>query len=245
MDKNKFYKQATSWHSCRETFCDELRKWAYRGGGYNNNINTKRLRIAVLKKHPKQNMSSADYAAARRNNERWMKESIRLVNVLEKHVGWGLTTISKVENKGPGNKRLSDERTTIWLLTGSAKWMRSPQLLSLYMLVLRLGRFYKTTKVYKNFDDLKKLEVALRAIISSIKGQGNSDIAWFIKTFEDWGTVLDNHRKLFFKNSLTDNFKLNEGVNGISELVRGHADVVTRKKWLGIKKAAEQAVAKG
>jgi hypothetical protein len=92
---------------------------------------------------------------------------------------------------------------------------------------------------------LESLAKSLKNIESQTNGQGNSDIVWFNKTYKYWGAVLDHHKELFFKQSLTDNFRLNDGVNGINELVRGHADAVTRKSWSKIRKAADLVAEKG
>lgn len=237
------YEQSTAWHTCRETFCTALGRVS--GAKWKPNtterpLNVRKLRIAVLRKH-----ASTLTAKARKkeidNDLRWMKESVRLLNLMEKNLGWSLTRVYKcVDQDYVGGPKLSADDTHVYVFFGSAKWLRSPQLLSLYMLNIRLGRLFKETAGYKKLSGLSKLNDKLEKNAYKYKGQVKSDIKWFTKTYKWWETVLDNHKVLFFDRPLRENYRLNDGVNGINELVRGNADRSIKNKWNKIIRSAEK-----
>lgn len=225
------FQQIAGWHGCRETFASDVRRYftGLAGGWhYAGKMDGKQTRIAVGRKHPN-NITPKQSANAVLNNAKWMKESVRMLNILEKKLGWGLTRVYKCSDKCvdmPG--------AYIYLFIGSPKWMRAPQLLSLYLLIIRLGRLHTRTKIFERFEDLEKLGEAFGKC--KLSGQAGSDMSWFVNTSTWWGLMLDNVQELFFETSLTDNYIGNTGQNGIQEFVRGNMSASFKKKWANIKR---------
>lgn len=223
--------QVTGWHGCRETFASEVRRFntGLSGGWhYERDLDARQTRIAVGRKHqnPKDESQAAKMLAA---DIKWMKESVRLLNILEKYLGWGLTRVYKCSDECVNMKG-----AYVYLFIGSPKWMRAPQLLSLYLLTIRLGRLHTRTKIFKRFEDLESLDAACQKI--RLGGQAASDLMWFKNTNRWWKLMLDNVQELFFETPLKDNYRANMGTNGIQEFVRGNMSADFKRKWANIKR---------
>lgn len=233
-DEKDFFVQASGWHNCRETFCDEIRTRTKQidHEPLSCDINIKRTRIAMLKKIS----SNPAYYNEASEFKHWAREACRLVNILEKYMGWSLTRVYKIKDQTIPKARLSNSRIYIYLFVGSPKWSRSPQLLSLFLLNLRLGRNYGLTKCYKKSTDLKKLATVLLKQ-TNITGQQSQDITRLSETCEHWETVMDEHKKLFFTRPALVNFRMNRGIFGISKLVKGGGDDALIATWKDIQKA--------
>lgn len=231
------YKQVTAFHGCRETFSNEIRrKLAINySEGQHKDMTLKYLRILVLRRTQK-NASVAVFKKELANQNRWMRESVRMLNVLERKLGWSLTRLYRVEDETLGGRLLSKERVFIHALTGSAKWLRSSQLLSLYTLFVRLGRFHKDTKVFRKLGDLGKLADALNKVPKK-EGQGSRDVKYLNRIKKHLEKILDHRQELFFNRTLYQNHRLNDGFKGISAFMSGNVDTVLKDKWNKIKRA--------
>lgn len=218
------YLQASSWHGCRETLVSMVRRLhtATTVPTSFTKIVTGSLRILVkFKSKGKDN--APGFKTSENEVTKWMKESVRMVNIFEKYMGWPLTRLSRVSDQTICNKKLSSFRTIIFGLEGSGKWMRSPQLLSLYLLIIRLGRFHGCTKeAFKKIGDL----IELSKVISATKkeGQANDDAKFLRGIRPLLLTILDNRKTLFFRRSAKEHFTNNLGNYGITKLVNGTAD---------------------
>ena len=232
-----YYKQVTGWHGCRETFSNEVRRKL--GINYSSvqhpDMTLKYLRILVLGKSEK-GASKAKFAKNLANQNKWMKEGVRMVNILERKLGWSLSRLYKVEDKTLSGKYLSNEKIYIHALTGSAKWMRAPQLLSLYLLFIRLGRFHENTGVFTKFSDLGNLVKSLDKVPGK-EGQGSRDVGYLRRIVKYLETILENRQELFFNRTIDQIYRHNDGMNGINSLVSGDADPTMKSSWLKIKRA--------
>jgi hypothetical protein len=220
------YLQITGWHGCRETFANELRHVLVNQPAQivhpYTKMTTRQLRILVKFKSEKQK-KAAGFKTREGQVTKWMKESVRMVNIFEKYMGWPLTRLSRVSNQTLGKKKLSTYYTVVFAIQGSAKWLRAPQLLSLYLLIIRLGRFYTVTKkAFKSMDDLNELSKAIS--VRSQEGQANGDAKFFRGIKPHLLTVLDNRQTLFFYRTAREHFHYNDGFTGITKLVNGTAD---------------------
>jgi hypothetical protein len=235
--KGAYYKQVTGWHGCRETFSNEIRRklGVNYSSGHNPDMTFKYLRILVLGKSEK-GASKAKFNKGLANQNKWMKEGVRMVNILERKLGWSLTRLYKVEDKTLSGKFLSNEKIYIHALAGSAKWMRAPQLLSLYLLFIRLGRFHENTGVFTKFSDLSKLVNSLKNVPGR-EGQGARDVDYLKRIEKYLEAILDNRQALFFNRTLRQIHGRNDGMNGINKLVSGEADPAMKSTWLKIKRA--------
>jgi len=225
--RNSFL-QVTCWHNCRETFTGELcrlldenRPW-----NYQTVLNLNRLRMAFTIRH-KSDVKLETFKRYTIKDNKWAKASLKMLNIFEKSQGWALSKIYAVVN--PEHKKL---RANTYILVSSPKWMHAPQLLSFFLLIVRLGRYYKEMKVFNSPGDLNILKDKL--IASKDK---NADINWFAELADYIPLVLSNHKKLFFNGrSVKKNYSSCKTFNGISNLVvHGKADPITKKRWKKLK----------
>lgn len=225
------YHAVTGWHGCRETFVGEYkRKFGVSGytKGYEK-MTTRYLRVLVKFKSEKQRGQTGFRSRVRVTN-RWMKESVRMLNIIEKYLGWSLTKLYRVKDKMLGGKKISNECVVVYALTGSSKWLRAPQLMSLYLLFVRLGRFGESTRVFKSMDDLNALYKSIKD--SRSDGQGSQDRDYFYKIKGKLKLALDNRKKLFFTRPMAKLYTANNGWHGINNLLaKKDADQNTKKRW--------------
>jgi hypothetical protein len=220
-EKNVFY-QVTNWHSCRETFAGEICKfvssikpsrWIYK-----QNIDLKKTRIAVTRRHNKKS-----FVEATKSDLKWMRCSTRIINIFEKTQGWSLTHVSMCEDLN-----LSKNGVNTFVFVSSVKWMQAPQLLSLYLLLIRLGCFYKEFNKFRKVEDLNEI---VNSIISKENSMEKADLRWLNQTWTYWMLILNNHNILFFNKSLEENYRANSGSCGIKLLIDGYGDKDTRDTW--------------
>ena len=153
-----------------------------------------------------------------------MKNSLKIINIIEKSQGWSLSRLLKASNKS-----LLEAHCNVYIFTGSVKWLQAPQLLSLYLLIVRLGRFKSEFKGFKKIADL---ETVYERVYSTCYNDFNKkDVSWFNKSWKWWSVMMDNHKELFFKRKLSTNYCLNHSSNGINDLIRGGGDDVMQRRW--------------
>jgi hypothetical protein len=238
------YKIATNWHSCRETFIYELYRISKNDKDASKLIDLRRTRVAVVRKH---GILKIDGKVALPKNDgtddgktideyydgdiKWMKASLRILNIIEKTQGWGLSQLKLATD-------IDYCRATgaaLFVFNSSVKWMRSPQLLSLYLLIIRLGRFHGEFSNFEGFNDLKKIYKKI-STIKITEHSGNVDRQFFMRSFKMWELMLDNHRNLFFKKSLLKNHLDNRSSWGIDELEKLNATKEIKELWSELKK---------
>lgn len=248
--KDGVFRQVTSWHSCRETFIGELVR-IYNpdyldASTYSKKINQRKLRVAVLCDH--RNIAASSKMDRKLKTEKfqkttvvddtWMKTSLKIINVLEKSQGWGLSKIYKVDNNS-----LKKNYFNAYIFSGSAKWMRAPQSLSLCLLILRLGRFNKEFKDFTKIDDLESVAKIFEKN-KCIGTRKRTDAKWFNSSWEHWKTIVNSHKELFLDRKLETNYRLNNNYNGIQNLIDGGGDKVIKTMWKKINKSNKTSKAK-
>jgi len=221
--KKNILSQITNWHSCRETFVGEFnklynknRKWPYK-----YEINITHTRFAIMYKYS-ESTHIKQFERTCADNLRCIKHAKRILNIFEKYLGWRLTTVYKCSND-----ELIRHKIDIFVISGSAKWLRSPQLLSLYLLILRLSKD-KYFQTQKNIDDVKKLNICLK--------DNDSQDTIFWKTLRPYlFGILDNVNDLFFHQSIKNSHTEQSGTSGINNLVNGYSNKVTNGVFCKIK----------
>jgi hypothetical protein len=215
------FSQITDWHDCRETFAGEIcrfvstttpSRWPYK-----RKMDLKKTRIAVTRRHNK-----GAFLDATKGDLKWMTCSAHILNIFEKTQGWALTRVSMCDDLN-----LYKNSINTFIFVGSVKWMQAPPLLSLYLLIIRLGRFWKEFSEFNKTDDLEKITTLLK-----IKDPKNTtDISWLDRTWKYWMPILNNHNVLFFNRSIEENYKIYTGSQGIKYLTDGYGDQETRDLW--------------
>lgn len=226
--------QASGWHTCRETFCEEIKKSTTKGVWiYPSKIDFKKLSLVTVKKcFPPDKKDDISEEVAK--DLQCKAESVRVLNIIERHLGWTLTKLSQCNDDELKNHKLSG-----FIFTGSPKWLKAPQLLSLYLLIIRLGYFQKELSVFKNVEDLSKVLREFNKSFTTYDTYRRRDIDWFKRTHKMWYLMLRNYSRLFGSRHIKRNYKIsNYGIDALAKNV-GNKDLVDR--WLDVKKEASSA----
>lgn len=217
--------QITGWHSCRETFTGEICKFVSlnvpRIWAPKRDLNFRKTRIAVARRHKKEN-----YTKNTKSDLKWMRCSARILNVFERSQGWPLTHVSMCDDHN-----LIEKSINVFIFSSSAKWLRAPQILSIYLLIVRLGKFFKEFSEFKNVADIEKIRDIFR---NDKEKRVLPDPTWFINTCKYWMILLNNHNVLFFNKSVEENYRNNNGEYGINYLIKGYADKDIFRTWKGL-----------
>jgi hypothetical protein len=168
-------------------------------------IDTRRLRIAVACKYAANHWADKQIVAAEKRAKDQMVEAARVLNVIEKYLKWPKSKVSLVEGTPKG--------CPVFLLTGSGKWLVSPQLMSLYLLFVRLASRPSVTGKLKKFclADLKEMSK------TSI-GHG-ADANFYRQVYKHLPMLFENIDRVFFSRTLRDNYHSWSGSTGINNMM--------------------------
>lgn len=121
----------TDFHLCREELIGELSEcWIYKG----SSIDFKKTRLMVVR------APSRFYSKRRIAGD--VRTGLLLVRSLERAAGWKRSVLYKAELEGYDMSGLE-----AYVFVGDQRWQRSPSALSLYTLLIRLGRSLEFRKV--------------------------------------------------------------------------------------------------
>lgn len=154
IDGYRTKKQISRFVTCREQLCEMPRSFLHKTNIYNMfpyqkyelDMTKLRLLIAVNRTTP------------------YTKEHVfaakKIINILEEEAGWPLSTITTVKHS------LFKEDDKFWMLTGSEKWVKVPQMLSLICLIIRVGCKFgplvanNTEEVRQAFNKITKMQLS-------------------------------------------------------------------------------------
>jgi len=163
----------------------------------------------------------------------------RVLNIFEKYLGWRPTTISKSKDSIDHlifNEYKKKIQAHEYLFEFSKKWTRSPELLSFYLLIVKLCQF----NMWDNFNNL----VDIPSVVSKAKviPTHESELKrCFVKTYKFWLPVLDRVDELFMRQSTLKNFEFYDNTYGFHRFVFGqglrHA---AAKKWDKVRKELKE-----
>lgn len=230
------FKQATGWHGCRETFATELKREVViaKEKEKTSKIATNKLRIGImLRTHIGYRFSDATrFVKASKIQDDWMLRATKVLNVVEKYLGWSLTSVGKDKSK---DATAEENKANVYVFTASPKWLRSPQLISLYLLLIRVSSVKSFGKVH-SLDDIIKVMAGLghqKISANEEAGLGSDDVAYASRIAPHLKKVLDNLDKLFFSRSLYHNHYAQTGCYGIYCLIEnkslGGDDYIRRR----------------
>jgi len=163
----------------------------------------------------------------------------RVLNIFEKYLGWRPTTISKSKDS-IDHLIFHDYRKKVqaheYLFEFSKKWTRSPELLSFYLLIVKLCQF----NMWDNFNNL----VDIPSVVSKAKviPTHESELKrCFVKTYKFWLPVLDRVDELFMRQSTLKNFEFYDNTYGFHRFVFGQGlRYVAAKKWDKVRKELKE-----
>ena len=167
-------------------------------------------------------LSKAQITENNLKNQKWIENSIKFLHLYEKLAGWPLTKTHRVKTD-------NDDATKLYYFLSSRRWIKAPYLISLYVLLIRIGRFDYFDK-FKTYKDLTSVVDKL----SKTTGP-TTDERYIIETFKYWKTIATCYPDLFRKKKIEyywSNGNLSSdsyiGYEGISYLSGG----TTRNKTL-------------
>jgi hypothetical protein len=172
-----------------------------------------------------------------KREEEMMLEAKRVLNIFSKHLGWGLTNMYDA-----GNDRTVANNTVAYVITASKNWMHCPQLLSFYLLILRIAISPQSKNMFKDFNKFEDLIKTKRSINNADKNSKmSSDMGKLAQIIPYLPLIFKNREKLFFDKSLKEQYRINTGSHGISSLLSGKCGSMVGK-WKEIKDRHEEVV---
>ncbi len=199
------YMQCHSLVKCRDFLQDAVRckvpnsgisECKIYGFNYINKVNPpidlNKMRLMVTYKNIKGNSLDIDTMSIE------MLYALKLIHHYEEIMGIKVKTRQKQFNH-------KDFTNPIWTFTGSSVWVRSPVLISLYTLLIRLG--YKKV----NFNNNNNLEKAYKQLIKNNKNTDNydKDVGYLETISSKLNIITSNYKRLLFANNKFDELFFN------------------------------------
>jgi len=239
-NKDGAFPSLSSFAYCREIFVSSL--WrrilkiddTYSHTFYNHKITASEIipstRVRVIVRCISQ---------AHTNPDEFPTRAKRVLNIFEKYLGWRPTTISAGKDDISHivlNEYKKKVQAHDYLFEFSKKWARSPELLSLYLLIVKLCQF----DLWGNFDNLSDLpSVASKTRIIPTHEHGIKNC--LVKTYKLWLPVLDRVDELFMRQSVLNNFQHYNGTYGFHMFVLGQiVQSSAAIKWKKIRKELKE-----
>lgn len=206
---------------CRETVCSLLRDQLDDDHKVKYTIDTKKTRLLFFSKASNNYTERSIKNFASKSN-RQMLNALKIANHLESRYNWARTKMQKVEfkNKIPYGTMDIKDRINMYMVVGSSKWLKSPHLLSLYMLIFRLG--YRGFK--SNFKNHEEFLQRLNAYANTQKVD-----AYYVRTFQDKiDVLLGNYNRLFGKRTLKSLYSRKLLINNTGHFESGYNEGIQR-----------------
>lgn len=176
-------KAISEWVSCRENASNNVRRdiMSKVPTGFDAKVARILCQISVSRA-----ITDERYETRRRTFVAKIQRAVNFLNVMEKEYGWELTELHDLEFDDPG----SGCRNMICMITGDKKWIRSPHMVSLWLLFLRVGG---TKHLWnpKSYDSLKK---KVSKYLEKVK---NTDADHIRIVFPFAEKIMDNYSELF------------------------------------------------
>jgi len=206
IDKNRQVILRTGFGYCREGLTGII--FQHINGYKTQNIYLRKTRLAArivinLKRSAKQCEAEKERYADHMNT------GLNLVNILEKRHGWPLTEMYEVTHR-------YSERLLIRMFVGTNKWMRSPAMLSMFTLLIRIGSI-------KYFNGVKDYTELMKAA-AKCKNFELSDNIYVTNSYKYWDILVGEFDRIFrgitYKEAYKyDNYignsRISEGINKI------------------------------
>jgi len=180
-------KSISQFNYCRETTCEVIRQEVR--GITRRGLKTSKLYVVMNRRMYRSNPKGG--AAVFKNQVLAAQE---MVNAVERHYGWALTRVYKT--KPVKEQQEVPNREQFYYIVASKRWMKAPAMLSLFLLIFRIGRFnskYRFKGKIKSINDLFKI---------LDRSGSRAPIPDDLATFGDLGPkrvrlLLDNYQDIF------------------------------------------------
>jgi len=205
----------TYFHGCRETFAAAFTAFDDEKGC---EISKDYACIALYKRHSKPT------ARQRMSFEAKLAKAIKIIHHYEKMVGWKRT---KIYRATVVQDDYTDKSLLLYVVDGSRLWLRSPHLLSLYTLLLRMGNL---THLPMDFKDDEELQFGFRKMLTEYRGR-TGDVGFLACSFNKFPTLLRNASYIYrgiSSESLWVDYNQWEGIGKLCQGVCGNKTVLKR-----------------
>lgn len=183
-------KQCHPFVQCRDFLHDAVRVHITKGScsifgftyryGKNPPVDMRNMRMLVTKF----NMKDTE----RKTFEKKMLCAREVINHYETIAGWPKTKLKYVGD---------EKRANVWLFVGTGKWMKSPFLVSMYTLLIRLGDKYKTLNKFKDTKDLvSKLQTVSKQC-------SDNDAGYLKSAYNKMHLIIAEADRMFLKDGKT------------------------------------------
>jgi hypothetical protein len=255
------YLQATTFQECRDSIVSAAKSAIATPGSYGlysqngASVSVDRTRVAVFFKR---SWHKNCWTKKTRNEriDRYIACSKKIVNFFERMSGLKRTVIYEAKVDVPDTSRF-------FVFEGSGEWMRAPAMLSLYLLLIRCGKFTEfeefetfsdfmkiTTKLNEERKEFRQLSFHERTYgdhrMSRWPFSSHDDIGYLIGFGDKIPVLMKNRRKIFTRKR-EDYFRNMSSFEGIQKFVQGdvgNKDQVAKFKSIYQDQEEMNAVAK-
>jgi len=145
----------------------------------------------------------------------FVKRSVKLLNHYERRNKWFLSQVYKAEHD-------ASKTDLIYLFKSSKWWMTSTHTYSLYLLLIRLGKYKYFDKIEKSTPNSEVLSLLSRINADQKDGRYVSE-----GQPKMWNILLDNKKEIYGEGPQEENFssstRLNTKIDGITNLCSNYA----------------------
>ena len=199
---------------CRESFCEYLRTDLR--GLTHFGININKLHMGLYRRLPS-NPKTLDKTTANFHQE--VLFALQIVNTIEQHYGWPLTRAYLLEIDESQSDILPCNK--FYYLTASKRWIKSPHMLSLYTLLIRIAA---TKPKLRKPEEITSLKTLFKYLDFLSARDHRQEVAFYHEHGAHWEIILSNYRKLFASRTMKDLYYPNtkswfftEGINTLSD----------------------------
>ena len=189
-------KQVCSWSCCRDYLHDTYRGWLHPDSG------GARTAMSVIRRRDDKSVpdikklrlliASLDETPYGLSTQEALFVGKRMLNIYEEFLGFSKSTITTVAYPLP--KGLFGKNVTVWLFSGSKEWIKSPHLLSIVTLILRVAYRLRKLPVFKD-NSMQEVDEVLRDFhATSVQC---SDTTYVKRVVAALPVVLAHHNELF------------------------------------------------
>jgi len=158
----------------------------------------------------------------------------QVLNMMEFEAGWENSVITTA-------KYINNDDNLCFLLTGSKNWMSSPQLISMYALILRSIYFYTKIIDRKQIDkELNSIE-DVRSLFNKISGSDSGDSDHIGVCRKHFYNIMKNYDKIFEEGtdftfdlkdeSVKKGYNYHSGYGGITTFCQNNAGKLMSERF--------------
>ena len=206
--------------SCREAYIGRVID-LMKGGGNSEHYSTRKTTLFIWQ-HPGDNSSRGRPTYAKRETlenftTEAMQTSIKIVNRFADEGGWLKSKLFRADLP-------KSTKSIVHVIEGSRWWSTAPQTLSLYLLLIRLGKRPELRKIKANTPMADVIK-----ILNKMSGGGSDD--YHIVQPELWPVLIQNRAAIYRNRKFSTNFLRTSGsTDGLKYLTLGNCNDDTIQK---------------